>query len=346
MKVARPTAVFGALVLTCALSAAINAQTRVNHSGNGGINTIKGQIFVPGNKRADGSVTVRLKSTTFTDLSLITDQSGGFEFRSLSAGTYTVIVDAGETFEVIYESVTIDPDVQPDRRTRMTVRPTPKTYQVPIYLRLKRNADERTGVVNAKLVQVPKEALKHYEKGLELVQTGKVDEAMAEFKAAVAMYPFALAYLEMGKIYLRRSKLADALAMFELAVRHDTNDFDSRLNYAVALYNSKRLDDAEKEFNEAARLNASAVWPHYYLGLISIQRKNYETAQAEMETAERLKGEKNFPLLHRYLGGVYIIRNLNKQAVTQLETYLQLDPKAKDADRIRQTIADLKAKSN
>jgi hypothetical protein len=34
----------------------------------------------------------------------------------------------------------------------------------------------------------------------------------------------------------------------------------------------------------------------------------------------------------------------NKEAADELEKYLQLDPKAKDADQIRGTIKDLRAK--
>jgi regulator of sirC expression with transglutaminase-like and TPR domain len=63
-----------------------------------------------------------------------------------------------------------------------------------------------------------------------------------------------------------------------------------------------------------------------------------------MEAARGLIGSRSFPLLHRYLGGIYVIKNMNREAVAELETYITQDPKARDADRIRQTIADLKAR--
>ena len=57
-------------------------------------------------------------------------------------------------------------------------------------------------------------------------------------------------------------------------------------------------------------------------------------------------GDQDFPLLHRYLGGIYVAKQLNKEAVAELETYIHQDPNAKDADRIKQTISDLKTKLN
>jgi tetratricopeptide (TPR) repeat protein len=343
MRLVRSLALFSALCLICALAAPVSAQTRVNSSGTGGINTIKGQIFVPGNNRADGSVTVRLQSMSFGELSLITDQSGGFEFRLLGAGTYMLVVDGGDTFEIAREYVTIDADIQ----STANPRPIPKTYTVPVYLQLKHNQGQKNGVVNAKLAQVPKEALSHYEKGLELSQTDKIDDAIAEFRQAVSLYPaLSQAYLEMGKIYLRTGRIDDAVAVLTSAIRYEPNDFDLTLDYGIALYGKKDFEAAGPQLNKAAQLNATAVTPHYYLGLLFIQIKKLDKAQAELETAKQLKGDKNFPLLHRYLGGVYLARNLDRQAVTELETYLKLAPKTKDADRIRQTIADLKTKIN
>ena len=344
MKLVSPiTAFFGAFVLTFALSLGLSAQTRINSSGNGGINVIKGQIFSTGNKRVDGSVTVRLQSLTFGELTLVTDQSGGFAFSGLSAGTYTVVVDAGDNFETIRESVTIDPEVQGVVRHA----PVPKSYTVPIYLRLKQNASEKGGVVNAKLAAVPKEALRHYRKGLDLLQTDRGDDAIAEFKQAVTLYPqLTLAYLEMGKIYLKTGRMNEAVAVLSTAIKYEPNDFDAALDYAIALYGKKDFAAAEPQLKKAAQLNATAVTPHYYLGLLFIQTKDLEKAQGELETAKQLKGDKNFPLLHRYLGGVYVARKLNKQAVVELETYLLLAPNTADAERIRQTIADLKTKTN
>jgi tetratricopeptide (TPR) repeat protein len=334
-------------VAVAALGNAVQAQTRVNNSGNGGINIIRGQIFTPGERRADGQVTVRLQNFSNGELSLITDQSGGFEFRSLSAGSYTLVVEAGDAFETFRESVTIDPDAQVrDPTIRILVR-RPKIYTVPVYLQFKRVSSEKPGVVDAKLAAVPKGALDHYQKGLEMVRSGRTDAALEEFRLAIAEYqPFAEAYLQIGTIYLKAGQLDEAVDALRSAVSYDRNDFDAAVDYGIALYGKKDLSAAEDELTRASRLNATAVTPHYYLGLLYIQARKLDKAQEELETAKRLKGTRNLPLLHRYLGGVYLERHMNKEAAAELETYISLAPDTKDADRIRQTIADLKAKTD
>ena len=325
-----------------------DGQTRKNSSGTGGIHTISGRIFSPNGRSIDNQIKVKLESNSYTELSLITDQNGGFTFTALAPGSYSVVVDAGDNFEVFRESVVIDPEVKVPYG--IVIPPTPKVFSVPVYLRLKassKKSDQQTGVVNAKYSDVPPDAIKHYERGLALDKADKHDEALSEFKQAISIYPaLEPAYLESGKIYLKKSRLNDAIDAFSMAVRYDPKDFEARLNYAVALYNDKKIDDAQKALNEASGLNASAVWPHYYLGLIFIQKKNMDEAQTQLETAKSLKGDNNIPLLHRYLGGVYAAKKLNSQAATELEKYIQLSPDARDADRIRQTIAELRGNNN
>ena len=62
----------------------------------------------------------------------------------------------------------------------------------------------------------------------------------------------------------------------------------------------------------------------------------------EFEAAIANGGE-NLALAHKYLGGLYMSQK-PKEAADELEKYLKLDPKAPDADRIKGTIKDLRAK--
>jgi tetratricopeptide (TPR) repeat protein len=341
MKLASSVALLYVAILA-AFVCPLLGQTRINNSGTGGINTIKGQIFSPSDRRADGQVTVRLQSFTFGELSVITDQSGGFEFRNLAAGSYFVVVDAGDTFETFRESVLIDGEVQ-SRDPALRVASRPKLYTVPVYLQLKHTPREKASVINAKMANVPKDALKRYEKALELMQAAKLDEALAELRAAVQIYPaLSWAYTEMGKIYLRTGRLDEAVDVLATSLRYEPNDFDANVDYGIALYAKQDYTAAETQLNKAAQLNATAVTPHYYLGRLFLQTKAFEKARSELESAKRLKGDKNFPLVHRDLGDVYRALRLSKEAVAELETYLKLVPNAKDAERVRQTITELK----
>lgn len=330
------------LAFSAALSSHVSGQSRVNSSGTGGLHVIQGRIFLPNGKSPDSTFKVELQSTSDPSLSVQTDQNGAFRFSGLRPGNYSVVVDAGESFEIAKEYVTIDGEVQ---LSKTYARSTTKTFTVPLYLQPKRGRTYKNGVINAKWATVPRAAIEHYENGLELNQNEKIAEALVEFKKAAELHPtFAPAYTEIGKIYLKKGQIDPSITALRSAIQYDTADFEARVHLGIALLNKRDLPGAEKELVEAAYLNTHAVTPHYYLGRLFIERKDYDIAQKAFERAKELKREDDYPLVHFYLGGVYEIKKLRKQAVEELETYLRLQPQAKDADRIRRTIADLKSK--
>ena len=49
-------------------------------------------------------------------------------------------------------------------------------------------------------------------------------------------------------------------------------------------------------------------------------------------------------LAHKYLGGIYWRHKKYREAADELEKYLNLDPKAPDAEKIRSTIKELRQK--
>ncbi|MGH9818815.1 MAG: tetratricopeptide repeat protein [Pyrinomonadaceae bacterium] len=343
MRLIDLTAGIVSLVLFCFSSHLVSAQTRVNSSGTGGIHTIQGKVYAPSGRSIDSSVTVRLEVSGSGDLTLITDQNGGYAFQNLAPGNYSIVVEGGDNFENVRESVTIDQDLRP--LGGIPIPPTPKIFNVPIYLQLKRNVQLKNEVLNAKLANVPKDALTHYAKGQQLAQNNKVDDAIGEFRSALTEYPtFTECYLEIGKLYLTHGKIEDAINSFRNAIKLEPKNFEAHVNLGISLLNEKKYDEAEPELVTAAYLNRAAVTPHYYIGLIYAEKRQYDIAQKAFETAQSLPGGDTFPLLHRYLGGIYANKGMNKEAAEELAKYLRLDPNAKDADKIRQTISELKAK--
>lgn len=329
------------LAFICAPFFASNGQSRVNSIGTGGIHTIQGRIYLPNGRTVDMSVPVQLQSTTYSTVTVYTDHSGGFAFRSLAPGNYTIVVEGGENFETVREYITIDTELQ----GAVQIATGPKTVTVPIHFQMKQSVRLKNEVINAKLSSVPESARTHFERGMELNQTDKTEDAIREFKMAISSYPpFTICHTELGKTYLKAARLDDAITSFRNTLRYEPQDFDAHVNLGVALMNKKQFENAETELVTAAFINREAVTPHYYLGLIYIEKKDLDIAQKAMETAKEMKGSREFPLLHKYLGGIYMAKKANKRAVEELETYLKLAPNANDAERIKKTISDLKKK--
>ena len=346
MRSAVSSAVFFILAFFCISGPfGAHAQSRTNASGTGGIHEIRGRIYLPSGHSLDTPIEVELQSTSNATLKVYSDRGGSYSFQNLAPGNYVVVVNVSDQFEVAREYITLDTEVQGTVR----IMPTPKIVTTPIYLQPKHGGGEvlKNEVVNAKWATVPRDAIEHYRQGLELIKQNKPSEAAAEFRRSAEISPgFAPAYTALGKLDLLTGKLDQAIEEFRTALRYDTSDFEARLNYGVALLNKKELLDARKELSQAAEMNKAAITPRHYLGILFIQTKELDAAEKEMEEARQLTGSKSFPLLHRYLGGIYMAKKLNKEAVAELETYIHQDPNARDADRIKQTISDLKTSQN
>lgn len=346
MRSVRCLAFFAVMAISAGLSAHLTsyAQTRTNSTGTGGINQIRGRIFLPNGKASETPISVELQSTSYGTLNVQTDLSGSFSFGGLNPGTYTVVVNAGESFEIAREYITIDPEVQ---TSTFRVTPSPKTFTVPIYLQAKRGEIQKTGVINAKWAGVPRSVIERYERGLELAKENKAIEAATEFQKAIDMYPsFSPAHTALGKTLLMTGKLNEATRSFRAALRYDPLDFDAHLDLGIALLNLKQYNDAEPELVTAAYLNRSAVTPHYYLGIVFVMKNDLDIARKAFETAKELKGGKSLPSLHKYLGRIYMAKNMNKEAIEEFETYIKLVPKAQDVEIIRKDISNLKNLQN
>src|SRR5947209_4727082 len=150
------------VALCCAVS---NAQGGIEDTGTGGRHTIQGRIVFPSGRRADVRLKVILHSSQSGELSVFADMNGSFAFHSLEAGYYTVVIEGGDDFENVNESVYIEPDINrmiPGITTASVSRP----YTLQVYLQPKRNGGDpaKAGVVDAALAGVPKPAQDLYQK--------------------------------------------------------------------------------------------------------------------------------------------------------------------------------------
>jgi len=314
-------------------------------TGTNGIHVITGYVFFPSGRRAEGNIQVKLQSLSAGELSVIADSSGGFTFTSLSPGNYTVVVMAGEDYEIGREAVFIDSDLDLSRMNLPTIH-TPRRYTVMITLQLKHNAaNAKTSVINAGLAAVPENARTLYEKGLVLAGAGDTEKAIDNLRSAIALYPeFPLALNELGVQYLKLKQAHKAVDPLKTAVRLSPDAFAPKLNLGIALLETRQFVDAESQLRDALKRNDSAPTAHMYLGVVLTKLRNLIEAEKELRRAIDLAGTQ-LGLAHYYLGGIYWGRGAYKLAADELETYLRLTPNAQDAERVRGTIKELRSKS-
>lgn len=333
-------------LLLCGAVAQAQSGGGIDTTGTGGRHSISGRLVFPSGQRADYQLKVKLESPGLGELSVMSDLNGSFSFQSLRAGNYTVVIDGGEFFESVRENVFIEPYSIAPRNTMGAVAPISRPITVQIYLKPKAGEPAtRPGVLNAALANVPKAAVELYENGLEAAQKGETEKAIDQLRRAIALHPnFGLALNELGVQYLKRGQLEQAAEAFTKALQTAPDAPEPSLNYGIVLLNQKKFSEAETQLRSALKVNGGSFAAHQYFGISLIYVKNYTEAETELRRAIELGGPKASQA-HYYLGGLYWKTGNFRQAADELETYLKLEPKAANADKVRTTVKELRSKS-
>ena len=330
------------VIVLCVPCAALAQGSGRESTGTGGNHIIQGKIFFPSGRRAEGNIQVKLQSFGEGEISTIADSSGSFTFTSLAPGNYTVVINAGDDYEVAREGITVDSDLNL-ARSGVSLNPGTRRYTVMVTLQVKAANRAKASVVNAALAEVPTDARALYEKALQFGKSGDSEKAIENLKAALSLFPqFPLALNELGVQYLIIGQPAKAVEPLRSASKLAPEAFSPKLNLGIALLETHQITDAETQLRDALKISSTPT-AHMYLGLTLVAARRYNEAQTELETAIS-HGGANLGQAHRYLGGIYLQKHEFQRAVDELETYLKLTPNAQDADRIRDTIKELRAK--
>lgn len=297
---------------------------RGNIGGTGGSHTIQGRIINPAGKLSETRIRITIEHTDAGTRSTVAGDDGTFLFSNLEGGTYRVTIDAGNEFEVVRESVYIEE--------------SKVSYNLPIYLRLKPEA-------NPAMAGVPRPALDLFSKALEAGQKNDNEKAISLLSEAIKLHPdFALAHSELGMIYMRTNQLDKAVEEHKAALKSLPDDPGVQLNYGIALTQKKDFAEAEKQLRRGLKKLDKSAQGHMYLGVALIALKKNDEAEGELRQAVKLGGDL-MGAAHKYLGGLYWGKGDLKRAADELEMYVKLMPKAPDAERIRGTIKELRSKS-
>jgi len=305
--------------------------------GTGGRNTIQGNIFFSNGRRVDRRVKLRLRSIS-SDQFAMSDDSGSFSFRRLQGGTYTLMVDAGNDFEIAYE--TIDIIEAPRRRNDPG-----QTQTVQITLTPKNSVVRKGGTVDASTAGVPEAARALYKDALEAAQADDSKKAIGLLEESLKIYPNYMSALnELGLQYMKIKKLDKAEESLRQAVKIAPEAFFPRLNYGILLLQKKDYVKAATELQQAAQKDSSSAAVHFHLGRAFVNLAIYNKAEKELQQAISMGGQ-DMAEAHRYLAAIYIETRENNRAADELDKYLSFSPKAKDADKIREIIKQLRGQA-
>lgn len=335
----RPPPLFFAIAILSFLLVSTQAGAQVEpnvkiDAGTGGRNTLQGDIYLPGGRRLDRAVQVKL-GTPRGELWTTSNGNGSFQFRQLHGGRYTVRIDIGENFAPAAETVDM-----PDTNAGSN-RPG-QTFMVQIYLRPRvAESTPRASVIPADAP--PQRAVDLYEQAIISAQNGQRDKAIEQLKSAISIHPSFVAALNgLGVQYLKLNEYDKAAETFAKAVKFQPDNPILHFNLGVALFRLKKFAAAEAELSQVTEKHAASSSAHYYRGRALLGLRRLADAEKEFKRVVEIRGVE-VAMAYRYLAGIYLERHENSKALDALTHHLALAPKSSETPQILDLIKKLKS---
>lgn len=282
---------------------------------------ISGIAVSQGDNRPIGQVPISLKSHAAGIFrSILTDIEGHFEVRGLPAGTYDLEID-----EAGYEPVRTK--VQLDGSSSKLVLYLKSTTPMQVHL--------GRDLISVRELKIPGKARKEYQKGLQSLEKNDLNKSLEYFtKAAIAFSGYYEAQYHMGVAELRLGHKHEAMQAFQRAVELSAGRY-ARAEYGIAvlLCEEGKQGEAETFIRKGLEVNNTSPEGYSLLGVVLVLENRMD--EAEKSARESLLRSANFPEAHLVLSDVYASRRNFGAQLTELETFLTLEPNGPQSDRVR-----------
>jgi tetratricopeptide (TPR) repeat protein len=210
---------------------------------------------------------------------------------------------------------------------------------------LKRLGDNEGSTISITSLNAPKDAKKAYENGVAAMTRKKWDSAQKYFEQAVAAYPqYAPAWSDLGEVLVEESKPQEARSACEHALAADPKYLKPYLQLARLALNDGRTEDAVQITTKALAMNP-VDFPglYFYDAVADFKLKRMDDAERSARRAIELDTEHEIPMAESLLGTVLAAKGDHAGAIEHYRKYLQIAPKAADAETIKHLISELES---
>lgn len=298
--------------------------------------TVYGRVFLPDSQPAT-QTTVNITGQNGYVASAVTDGRGGFRFEGIPRAIYSLNVTVPRSAKYLAEPVSVDAR-------------DGTSFMADIFLRdpLESSAvkEKSSGVISVREAEqrIPKDARKAFEKAQKYREQKKYEAALSELEKAVVIYPdYFQAFAEKGVVRINSGHPREALRDFHKA-------FQIFPEYEPALsgagYCQLTLGNYEQAIallERAHQLDPTHTQNLLFMGISNLALKRWQQAQAALEKALKLDAN-GMATAHLYLADAFAGQNLYERAADELRIYLQSNPNAPNAERVRQREKQLRTK--
>jgi len=222
-------------------------------------------------------------------------------------------------------------------------RPMQATMRNDATIVLKRIGLHEGSTVSATALNAPEPARKAYGKGVAAMTEEKWAAAQKNFEKAVEIDPdYAAAWSDLGEVLKEQSKATEARVAFEKAVQADPKYIKPYIQLAQLDLQEKRTEEAAAIAGKAVAMNPQEFPELYFLyAAANYNLKHFDLAETNARRATELDNAHEVPRAEVLLGTVLIAKGDRAGALEHFRKYLEIVPKATDAEQIKRAIAQL-----
>ena len=181
------------------------------------------------------------------------------------------------------------------------------------------------------------EAQQRLQRGIDLFEQGKLEEAKAEEEQVIALAPdWYQGYFELGQTYWAMKNLAEAEKQMRLAIARQPDCWLCLTGLGNVLDDAGRREEAVGYFRQAIAVAPAVGKPRYNLAITFIRMDRIEDAITELKTAESVEPGYASPWF--LLGRIYFHQEKLYLADEQLTQATKLESKGQRYDQAKQLI--------
>ncbi|MBK9316542.1 MAG: tetratricopeptide repeat protein [Acidobacteria bacterium] len=273
-----------------------------------------------------------------------TDAVGRFSFNRLSNGTFQVkVITFGTNYISQMQRVNLVSASMAGGRG--------SHYEnIDIYLKADRKREENPGSAGPIFAQdVPEPARKLYDQAVSMLNSGKNSkDGISKLKEAIDIFPtYYMALERMGVEYVRVEDYDPAKSALDKAIEVNPKGYNSFYALGVLQYRLKQYPECVESLRKVVLLapdSGNAPFARYHLGMAYLKTGKSADAETHLKKAYE-QGGKNVPSdVHMGLAQIYSSSKRYKEAAAELELYIRETPDARDTDKIKLAIKQLKEK--
>jgi tetratricopeptide (TPR) repeat protein len=269
--------------------------------------------------------------------------SGFYAFNNLRAGIYQVTI---QTYGSSYLTQTQRIEITTFRREG--IPGGSQSLQVDFTLRTKEDSTPKINTPPGSIFaqEVPESARKAYAEAIKTLGSGKNDEqAISELKKAIDIFPsYFMALERLGTEYAKRQQYENAVTILTKAIEVNSRASESLYWLGISQYKLNQSSASIETLRRAVLAAPKSVNARMGLGISLYKDSKYDEAEKQFKQAYKLGGGR-VAVVHMHLAQLYSKTERYKEAADELELFLKEGSDARDTEKIKETIINLRKKA-